>query len=215
MLSKFKQLLFFGLILLAAITFYSSNKNDNLKKPSNIIVQSSLIKYISIVVDKPITIEHYFQFLDSIVNKYDSVTSYKLSEHLLVRANSWIIDTLKNTDYYIMKARDSFIYNQKKMIVIPKGTYITIPDSTTAIKLLNSFKKTTIDINIPEFKLRIYEDLIKLYEFPIRVGRNENKYLKMAGRVLDLKTKTGSGFIVRHVRNPSYYNPVNGTIDIL
>ncbi|WNH12623.1 L,D-transpeptidase [Thalassobellus suaedae] len=210
MLSKFKQLLFFGLILLAAITFYSSNKNDNLKKPSNIIVQSSLIKYISIVVDKPITIEHYFQFLDSIVNKYDSVTSYKLSEHLLVRANSWIIDTLKNTDYYIMKARDSFIYNQKKMIVIPKGTYITIPDSTTAIKLLNSFKKTTIDINIPEFKLRIYEDSIKLYEFPIRVGRNEKKYLKMAGRVLDLKTKTGSGFIVRHVRNPSYYNPVNG-----
>jgi len=44
----------------------------------------------------------------------------------------------------------------------------------------------------------------------VRVGRNEKKYLKMAGRVVDLKTKTGKGRIVNHVVNPDYYNPVNG-----
>ena len=32
----------------------------------------------------------------------------------------------------------------------------------------------------------------------------------MADRVVDLKTKTDNGFIVEHVRNPDYYNPVNG-----
>ena len=161
-------------------------------------------------INNNVIVENYFQFIDSIVNNNDSITTYRLTEHLLVRSNSWIIDTLQNTDYYRMKVRDSFIYNQKMMIALHKGNFITIPDSTKAIKLLNSFKNTFIDINIPEFKLRIYNDSTKLFEFPIRVGRNEKKYLKMAGRVLDLKTKIGNGFIVNHVRNPSYYNPVNG-----
>ena len=96
------------------------------------------------------------------------------------------------------------------MIVLPKGAIITIPDSLKAIKLQNSFKNISIDVNIPEYKLRILKDSTELFEFPIRVGRDEKKYLKMAGRVLNLKTKTGSGIIVKHVRNPSYYNPVNG-----
>jgi L,D-transpeptidase ErfK/SrfK len=48
-----------------------------------------------------------------------------------------------------------------------------------------------------------------LFEFPVRVGRNEKKYLEMSGRVQDLKTKTGKGEIVAHVRNPRFVNPVN------
>ena len=48
-----------------------------------------------------------------------------------------------------------------------------------------------------------------LYEFPIRVGRDEKKHLEMSGRVQDLKTKTGDGRVVNHVRNPRYVNPVN------
>ena len=31
----------------------------------------------------------------------------------------------------------------------------------------------------------------------------------MSGRVQDLKTKSGEGSIVKHVRNPRYVNPVN------
>jgi L,D-transpeptidase ErfK/SrfK len=162
-----------------------------------------------VLIHKAITVETYFQFMDSLVRKYDALTPYKLTEHILVRGNSWIIDTLQNTDYYRMKARDSFVYNQKKMIALPVGNLIRIPDSIQAKNLLKTFQKTRIDINIPEFKLRIYEDSTQLYEFPVRVGRNEKKYLEMSGRVQGLKTKTGEGIIIKHVRNPRYVNPVN------
>ena len=90
-----------------------------------------------------------------------------------------------------------------------KGSSIVIPDSIQAKKLLNTFQNTRIDINIPEFKLRIYEDSIKRYECLVRVGRNEQKYLEMSGRVQDLKTKTGEGHIVKHMRYPRFVNPVN------
>ena len=174
---------------------------------SRVLPSDSLSK--SITLTRNIIIENYFQFLDSLVAKYDSLTPYKLSEHLLVRANPWIITALQNTDYYRMKARDLFIYDQKKMIVLPKGESIIIPDVSDAEKILNSFNNTTIDINIPEFKLRIYENHEMLYEFPIRVGKNEKKYLEMSGRIQDLRTKTGVGKIVKHIRNPRYINPVN------
>jgi L,D-transpeptidase ErfK/SrfK len=161
----------------------------------------------NIQVNNNVLIENYFEYMDSIVQKYDALTPYRLSEHLLVRANIWILDTLQNTDYYRMKARDSFVYNQKKMIVLCKGASLTIPDAITAQNILGSFKNTSIDINIPEYKLRIYEGSLKRYEFPVRVGRNEKKYLEMSGRVQDLKTQTGEGFIVNYNRYPRYINP--------
>src|SRR5690606_1977660 len=71
-----------------------------------------------VYIEKDIPVEKYFQFIDSIVQKYDAITSYPLSEHLLVRTNTWIIDTLENTDYYRRIAKDSFVYDQKKMIVL-------------------------------------------------------------------------------------------------
>ena len=171
--------------------------------------ESDSIASLRVEINQDVLVENYFQYVDSIVCKYDSFTKYPLTEHLLIRANSWIIDTLQHTDYYRMKALDSFVYNQKKLIVLPKGAFINIPDSIAAEKLLFAFEQTKIDINIPEFKLRIYEDSTQLYEFPIRVGRNEKKYLEMSGRVQDLKTKTGEGTIVNHVRNPRYVNPAN------
>lgn len=168
---------------------------------------SSFEKYS--IVNRDINVENYFQYIDSIVKYYDSLTTYNLTEHVLVRANPWIIDTLKNTDYYTMKAKGLFVYDQKKMIVLSKGDTISIPDGNTAKKILVSFKNTHIDINVPEFKLRIFEDTIELYKFSIRVGRNEEKYLEMSGRIEDLRTKTGEGFIVNYNRFPRYFNPVD------
>lgn len=200
------------LLILIALKFCCP-KDDNYIASINILDNKTLFHNVlplKVKINNNVTIENYFHFIDSITKKYDSITSYNLTEHLLVRSNAWIIDTLQNTDYYRMIARDSFVYNQKKMVAIPKGSTITIIDSIKATKLINSFKNTYIDINIPEFKLYIYEDSTLLYKFPIRVGKNEKKYLKMAGRVLDLKTKTGTGIIVKHIKNPDYYNPVNG-----
>jgi len=210
---KLLSKLILALIPLLIILKFCCPKDDYYFASLNTLGSKTLITNtlpITIKISHDVIIENYFKFLDSITKTYDSMTPYDLTEHLLVRTNTWIIDTLQNTDYYRMIARDSFVYNQKKMIVLPQGAVITIPDSKTAIKLLNSFKNTFIDVNIPEFKLRIFKDSTKLFEFPIRVGRNEKKYLKMAGRIVDLKTETGNGFIINHVRNPSYYNPVNG-----
>ena len=213
MLSKSIPSLILVIILLVLIKFGYQKNHRNLNTSSDISINIGLIKSTalsSLVIEKPVTIENYFQFLDSIVQKYDSLTSYNLNEHLLVRANPWIIENLKNTDYYILKAKDSFVYNQKKMIVFRKGDLIVLPDSIKAHDILQAFKKTYIDINIPEYKLRIIEGSTELYKFPIRVGRPEWKYLKMADRIIDLKTKIGSGYIINQVRNPDYYNPVNG-----
>lgn len=191
------------LIAFLCLDFYNPFIKNSTK---NYIYKDSVI---TIIVSRNIRVKQYFQYIDSIVANQNAINSYKISEHILVRNNPWIIDTLQNTDYYRMKARDSFVYDQKKMIVLPKGALINIPDSITTSKIINAFKNTTIDVNIPEYKLRIFENSKKLYEFPIRVGRNEKKYLKMSGRITNLKTITGNGTIVRHIKNPDYYNPVN------
>lgn len=211
MLIKLNHQLFFLIALLISLKLCCLKAQNTLglldKKSDKALVATDDFKAIS--VTQPVKISDYFHYIDSLVNHYDSLTPYTLTEHLLVRANPWIIDTLKNTDYYRMIARDSFVYNQKDLIVLREGNIITIPDSLQVNQLKNTFNKTRIDINIPEYKLRIYEDSVLLYEFPVRVGKNQSKYLKMSGRVQDLKTKTGEGQIVNHVRNPRYVNPVN------
>jgi len=195
------------LIIIVMFGIFLIHKPIPKKEPIMLMVFQPSTKKIRIYND--ITIENYFSFIDSLVIKYDSVTPYQLTEHLLVRANPWIIDTLKNTDYYIQKARDSFIYNQKMMIVLNKGIELIIPNLEQANEILSSFKKTKIDVNIPEFKLRIYEDSIQLFSFLVRVGKDTKRFLKMSDRVQDLKTISGNGTIIGYNRYPDYYNPVN------
>ena len=176
--------------------FYGQNK---LKEDWN--------KKVTIVQDIPI--KNYFKFLDSIIIEYNKILPYKISEHILVRHNPWVIDSLVKTDYYYMMEKDSFVYDQKKLIIFKIGDEVNIPDSIETVQLRKAFQNTRIDVNIPEFKLRIYEDSLLLYKFPVRVGKNEKKYLEMAKRILDLRTKQGTGTIVGHVRNPVYFNPVD------
>jgi L,D-transpeptidase ErfK/SrfK len=208
---KFNQFLTISIILWVSLKVYYPKEAQFIVASNSIKMASSAYQYNvdSIIISDDVIIENYFEYLDSIVLKYDSLTPYKLSEHLLVRANVWIIDTLQHTDYYRMKAKDSFVYDQKKMIALPKNNLIIIPDANEAKKILYAFQNTTIDVNIPESKLRVYEDSTLLYQFPVRVGQNQEKYLEMSGRIQDLKTKTGEGRIVSHIRKPRYVNPVN------
>ncbi|GGK49222.1 MULTISPECIES: L,D-transpeptidase [Flavobacteriaceae] len=164
----------------------------------------------SIVVTKNVKIKNYFSYLDSVVESVNEIENYNLTEHLFVRFNPWLIDSLAATDYYKMIEKDSFVYNQKEMIVLKKGHQLLVPDSTAVDSLLTIFNTTFLDINIPEYKLRVCMDSVILYDFPVRVGRNEKKYLKMGDRLTDLKTKTGIGTIVNHVKDPDYYNPATG-----
>lgn len=163
-----------------------------------------------IIVKDTIRVAGYFSFIDSLVTVYDSLTDYPLSEHLLVNANPWIIDTLAQTDYYRMMQRDSFVYDQRQMIVLQPNNILLIPDSLEAKSIIESFKKTRIDINLPEYRLSIHSDSVLLYTFPIRIGQNKSKYLKMGDRITNLRTLTGEGHIIGFRRNPDFYNPVTG-----
>ncbi|MGB5556355.1 MAG: L,D-transpeptidase, partial [Flavobacteriaceae bacterium] len=218
-----KRLLYLCVLFVFALFLSCRVKQETIMNPlestteynaDSIVVESPALAKIAspnyVAITRNITIGEYFGYMDSLVKQYDASVPYLLSEHLLVRANPWIIDTLSNTDYYRMIERDSFVYDQKKLIVLRKTDSLVIPDSTAITQLLRSLKRTWIDVNIPEFKLRIYEDSTLLFTFPIRVGQNKKKYLAMGDRITDLRTKSGLGEVVRIERNPKFYNPVNG-----
>lgn len=156
-------------------------------------------------VPKEIRIREYFRFIDGIVHTYDSLTPYPLTEHLLVRANPWIIDTLENTDYYRMKDRGIFVYDQRELPVLQAGDTLHIPDSLLAQELQARMAKTSLDINIPEYKLRIVENGDTLYEMKVRVGQNKKRLQEAIGRVIDLRTRPGTGKIVRIAREPTLF----------
>ena len=212
-----KPLLIIGILILGICASFppAINLNSTQKEIQSALretVHDSLKNVVAgswILITRDINISEYFDYMDSLVNVYDSYVPYPLSEHLLVHANPWIIDTLANTDYYRMMARDSFVYDQRKLLILRLSDSIMIPDSLSALTILDSFKKTHLDINIPEFKFRIYQDTALLFTFPVRVGKNTKKYLGMVDKTIDLRTKTGSGKIVRHEKDPEFYNPVN------
>ncbi len=166
--------------------------------------------YAKIPVQKEITIGHFFEFLEEIVRQNDTLSSYTLSENLLLRANPWILDTLVNTDYYHQMSLGNFVYDQKKMRVLKRGDTLLIPGPKTAASLLEKMAKTSLDINIPAFELRILEGDSVLHIVPVRVGKKQKKYLEAAGHRVDLRTRTGSGEIIRVNRYPIFIDPVTG-----
>lgn len=160
-----------------------------------------------IVVPRDITVRQYFQYLDSTVAQHNCAHDDKITEYTLVLANPWIIDTLVNTDYYTQMQRGNFVYDQRDMVVLQKGDTMVIPNKQQNAVIQARLENTVIEVNIPEFKLRILEyDTVK-YAFPVRVGRNEEKYLKTAKREVSLQTPVGNGEIVRVERNPIFVNP--------
>ncbi len=193
------------MVMLLLLFIANKTFNDlNLKKYDKMISQD--FSHV-VVVDKDITLGNYFAFMDSLIHKYDSLTPFTLNEHLIVHRNNWIIDTLENTDYYRRKERNEFIYDFSKLRIIKKKDLIYIPNNTYTNEWQKSQENTIIDINIPEYKLRIKIKDSILYSFPIRVGRDEKKYLAMADRDVDLKTKTGKGKIVRINKKARFINP--------
>jgi len=199
-------------ILLGSIFFFITSEkvtNDGSQAYATyeVIEQDSLFPQI-IFIDRDVVIGEYFDFVDSLVTAWEPYLAYTLSEHLLVHANPWIIDTLTNTDYYRMMAKDSFVYDQKELHVLRAGDTLKIPSQKEAEELKQFLDALRLDINIPEYKLRIFGKDSLLYTFPIRVGQNKEKYLAMGNRLTDLRTITGIGTIVRHAKDPDFYNPV-------
>lgn len=178
--------------------------------PKETFVESNPPVFIRI--PHPIRIKGYFAFMDSLLVTQDSLLDYELDEHLLVRANPWLINRLANTDYYLQKARGIKIMDQVECTVLRTRDSLLIPDAGFAHRIRQQMQNTVIDINLPEFVLRIVEDEEVKYTFPVRIGQDRIRYLAMAGRNVDLRTRTGIGEITRISKQPTYINPSNNRV---
>ena len=70
--------------------------------------------------------------------------------------------------------------------------------------------KTVLDINIPEYKLRIIEDGDTIGSFPIRVGQNRIRQWSIYEKMFNLRTRTGTGKIVTVYFKTFFLDPVSG-----
>ncbi len=164
----------------------------------------------TVVLGYDVTIGCLFDFLDTLVRRYDTLAPYPVTEHLLVRANPWLMDSLENTDYYRLKERGIFNFDNRLLVVMREGDTLFIPSEADARALQAQMDSTVLDINIPEFKLRILVNGIVVNTFPVRVGQNRKRYLVATDRVTDLRTRTGKGTIVRHSKDPFFQDPTDG-----
>jgi hypothetical protein len=157
-----------------------------------------------------VRMEDYYRTVDSLVQLYCATVAEDLDEHVLILANPRIIDTLASFDYYRRMEQGDLIADQRKCIVFHKGDSLLIPDSLMTAAIVQRLSTTVLDLNIPEYRLRILEGSDTLYSFLVRVGRDEEKYLETAGHLVNLKTRQGKGQIVRVERNPYFVNPSTG-----
>lgn len=163
----------------------------------------------TLIVQQPVAIKNYFEYLQQVEECFNEQHKFQINEYILVHANSWILDRLEKTDYYEAKAKGKIIDNQPEEIIFQTGDTILLPDSIMTNELSNKLNRMWIDVNIPEFKLRVYFKESLLVSFPIRVGQNKKRYLAMIDREEDLRTKTGKGIILKVNKDPEYRNPVD------
>lgn len=208
------------LILLMPLFFLIACKKKEPKsapKKTVIIHQDSLSvlpkrSFRTHIVSKDVPVSSYFEYMDKVLITEAWRVHYPLSEHIIVWANPWIIDTLANTDYYRLKEKGIYSYDQTSIVILRKGTKLIIPDSIMADSISKILNATTLDVNIPEFKLRILQNGKTIAAYPIRVGKHKTKYLAMAGRTLELQTKIGKGKILQVNKNAVYKNPVDNKV---
>ncbi len=163
----------------------------------------------SVRIERVVKVKDYFSFMDSLVEDYGARLPYAIDEYVLARHNPWLIDRLAHTDYYYLKERGVFNYNQREIDILLPGDSLRVPSRAEAANIRDTLAQTVLDLNIPEFRLRVFIYGEERHAFPVRVGRNRRRYLAMAERKVDLRTRVGLGKIVRVNRDPAYINPAN------
>jgi L,D-transpeptidase catalytic domain len=162
------------------------------------------------IVPRDVRIRDYFEFFDDLIPRIDTFQDFPMSEHLLVRHNPWLIERLAATDYYHQAKKGRFVFDQTEMVVLRKGDTLHIPTAAQAQLLLEKMQLTVIDVNIPEYTLRVFSAGDTMSVFKVRVGKSVERYLETAGRQIDLRTAVGRGEIVRIEKNAKWINPVDG-----
>ncbi|MBK8371974.1 MAG: L,D-transpeptidase [Saprospiraceae bacterium] len=160
-------------------------------------------------IDKNIYIKDYHKWVENFLIEVNGKLDYSIDEYILAKANPGFVDSLKKSDYYYLKEKGIISYDPKEGLFLGKGTKVFIPDSMMVFSIKQDILQTRLDINIPEFLCRVYQYKKVIDSFYIRIGKNEQKYLAMAGKVMNLKTRTGEGKIVRINKEPQFINPVD------
>ena len=186
----------------------NNNVQQNTLKKDTVVAEKTWL--FAALVPEQVLLKNYVKFMDSIVHKYDSLVPYTLTEHIIVRNNPWIIDSLEKTDYYYLKEKGVFVYDQKELMILKPGDTLYIPTDTVAKAILAKQSQTLIDINIPEFKLRIIEGTDTLYTLPVRVGQNKKAYWSVDDKTMNLKTRIGKGKIVEVYFKKGSVDPQSG-----
>lgn len=186
----------------------SNQSLDSIRALLMPVIDHSKRSYV--LVPHDVSIKNYFGFMDSITSAIDTFRNESLDEYILVHNNPWIIDSLQKTDYYIQKAEGIFLFDQPGKVALHKNDTLFIPDSIRAMEITEKLNSTLIDINIPEYTLRIIQLDDTLLNTKVRVGRNDKVFLELAGHDVDLRTPIGKGKIVRIEKNPIVINPETG-----
>lgn len=161
-------------------------------------------------VKTDIKVKKYFTYIDDLVTRLNSCANYNINEYTLINNNPWIIDSLAAMDYYFQKEKGNNIKNQKELVILPKGTVLKIPNESQHEAIWHNLQHNMMVINVPEYKLRIFNNGHIIKDALIRVGRNESRYLASIDKYTDLRTKTGSGVVYSTEKNPTWINPVDG-----
>jgi hypothetical protein len=167
---------------------------------------------VYVKVRHPVKIRDYFKYMDSVVNAAHSTIRYPLTEHVIVHANPWLLDSLKASDYYVRKEKGSVLLDQPAYIILHRGDSLLVPDSVRALAIRTQLASTLLDLNIPEYRLRLIQRGDTILDCRVRVGRNAIQYLALAGRKVNLRTPIGRGKIVRIARVPYVLNPETGKL---
>ena len=201
-------------LFLTAFSLNSCKNNSKTDVPTvgintdTLVVKTTLYTHI---VPKNVQIKDYFRYIDSLARAYDSLVPYDLTAHLIVRTNPWLLDSLQNTDYYRQKERGVLVYDQKEWVILKQGDSLGIPTDTIARQIATKQAQTILDVNIPEFKLRIVEGADTVGTFPVRVGQNRiTKWAIFDKKNAKLRTKTGNGKIIRTYFKSTFLDPANG-----
>jgi len=163
-----------------------------------------------IIASHDVHMGRYFEMMDSICSDIKSTCGMVVSDYHLIHTNRWLLDSLQAQDYYTALSKGVRIENQRVLIAIHKGDVIRVPNQAEVDSIDQFLSSTVIDVNIPEFTMRIWAGDSLIYRCIVRVGKNERKYLALAGHEVNLRTPIGEGHIVRIERNPIYINPVDG-----
>ena len=182
-----------------------SSSLEQMDKDSMSMINNGAI----MVIDTNVQVGEYFAFVNRLSNQMDSILGFAMDDYLLVHKNPWILDRLMDLDYYVAKSNGRIIENQPQEVLLFQGDSLRLPTKTEAASFKNWQQGLHLKLNIPAFELQVKHHDRILRKISVRVGRNDTTYLSMAGRTVDLRTRTGRGAIVRIERNAQFINPKN------